>query len=308
MEGTLQPGRVALSSRRGASGAEHNPFLALRRTSTDEAVGEAIGCSLLYSGNFLAEAEVEAFGTTRIRLGIEPETFAWRLEPGEAFTTPEAVVVWTDQGLNGMSQAFHDLYRSRLARGTWRDRPRPVLLNNWEGTYFDFDADRLVEIARAARDLGIELFVLDDGWFGHRDADDSSLGDWVPDPRKLPDGLDGLGRRIAKTAWGSDLDRTGDGKRGQRISSGRTRSWASTCRSPADGEPAAARPRHDPARCGRPPRRVARQCPRERTRELRQVGHEPEHHGAIRVDTPGRPSRASSSTATSLACTTCTSA
>jgi alpha-galactosidase len=202
VEGALQPGRVAVSSQRGASGAEHNPFLAFRRPSTDETAGEAIGCSLVYSGNFLAEAEVEPFGTTRIRLGIEPETFAWRLEPGEAFTTPEAVIVWTDQGLTGMSQAFHDLYQSRLARGTWRDRPRPVLLNNWEGTYFDFDADRLVEIARAGRDLGIELFVLDDGWFGHRDADDSSLGDWVPDLRKLPDGLDGLGRRIAELGLG----------------------------------------------------------------------------------------------------------
>jgi alpha-galactosidase len=195
-ETPLRPGRVGIASTRGASGAEHNPFLALRRPSTDETAGEAIGCSLVYSGNFQAEVEVDPFGAARVRLGIEPDTFAWRLEPGEAFTTPEAVNAWTDRGLGALSHAFHDLYGSRLARGTWRDRPRPILLNSWEGAYFDFDQDRLVEMATAARDLGIESFVLDDGWFGHRDADDSSLGDWVADRRKLPDGLDGLARRI----------------------------------------------------------------------------------------------------------------
>jgi alpha-galactosidase len=205
VERSLQPGRVALSSQRGASGAQHNPFLALRRASTDEAAGEAIGCSLVYSGNFLAETEVDPFGTTRIRIGIEPDSFAWHLAPGDSFTTPEAVVAWTDEGLGGLSHAFHDLYQARLARGTWRDRPRPILLNSWEGTYFDFTADRLVEMARASRDLGVELFVLDDGWFGHRDADDSSLGDWVADPRKLPDGLDGLARRVTALGLGFGL-------------------------------------------------------------------------------------------------------
>ena len=196
VERGLRHGRSSVASQRGASGAEHNPFLALRRTTTDEANGEVLAVSLVYSGNFLAEAEVDRFGTTRLRVGIEPETFAWRLDPGDAFTTPEAVIAWTDAGLGAMSHAFHDLYRMRLARGRWRDRPRPIVLNNWEATYFDFDADRLVAIATAARDLGVELFVLDDGWFGHRDADDSSLGDWVVDRRKLPDGLDALGRRI----------------------------------------------------------------------------------------------------------------
>jgi alpha-galactosidase len=196
LEHRLRKGRASIASQRGASGAEHNPFLALRRPMTDESSGEVLALSLVYSGNFLAEAEVDPFGTTRTRIGIEPETFAWRLEPGEAFTTPEAVIVRTDGGLGAMSHAFHDLYRARLARGVWRDRPRPIVLNNWEATYFDFDADRLVAIAAAARDLGVELFVLDDGWFGRRDADDSSLGDWVVDRRKLPDGLDALGRRI----------------------------------------------------------------------------------------------------------------
>ena len=144
--------------------------------STDEAHGEAYGFSLVYSGNFLAEAEVDAFGTTRVRIGIEPDTFAWALEPGESFTTPEAVIAWTADGLGGLSDTFHQLYRERLARGVWRDRPRPILINNWEGTYFDFDADKLVAIAASARELGIELFVLDDGWFGTRDDDDDLAG------------------------------------------------------------------------------------------------------------------------------------
>ena len=148
--------------------------------------------SLVYSGNFLAEAEVDPFGTTRVRIGIDPETFAWTLEPGAAFTTPGGGPRLLDAGLGAMSDAFHRLYRERLARGPWRDRPRPILINNWEGTYFDFDDDRLVAIADVARDLGVELFVLDDGWFGKRDDDTTSLGDWFVDRRKLPDGIDGL--------------------------------------------------------------------------------------------------------------------
>jgi alpha-galactosidase len=196
VERALGPGRAAISSVRGASGAEHNPFLALRRPATTEDAGEAIGCSLVYSGNHLAEVEVDPFGTARLRMGIEPDTFAWHLDPGEAFTTPEAIVAWTDAGLGALSHAFHDLYRDRLARGSWRDRPRPILLNSWEGAYFGFDQERLFSMAAAARELGIELFVLDDGWFGHRDDDHTSLGDWVVDRRKLPDGLDALAVRI----------------------------------------------------------------------------------------------------------------
>jgi alpha-galactosidase len=192
----LHPGRQSISSTRGASGHEHNPFLALRREHTTEARGEALGFSLVYSGNFLAEVEVEPFGTARVRIGINPDGFGWTLEPGDEFATPEAVIVHSDAGLGGLSETYHELYRERLARGAWRDRPRPVLLNNWEGTYYDFDERRLLEMAEAARELGIELFVLDDGWFGTRDNDDSSLGDWVADRRKLPGGIDGLARRV----------------------------------------------------------------------------------------------------------------
>jgi alpha-galactosidase len=193
---TLELGRQSVSSSRGASSHEHNPFVALRRSSTTEEHGEAIGAALVYSGNFLGEVEVEPFGTARIRLGIEPETFGWSLEPGAEFATPEAVIVYSDAGMGALSEALHRLFREQLARGSWRDRPRPVLVNNWEGTYYDFDSGRLLEMAAVARDLGIELFVLDDGWFGERDDDTSSLGDWFVDRRKLPDGIDGLARSI----------------------------------------------------------------------------------------------------------------
>ena len=192
----LVTGRQSVGSLRGASGLEHNPFLALRREHTTEDAGEALGLSLVYSGNFLAEAEVDPLRTTRLRIGIHPEAFAWRLEPGATFTTPEAVLAWSGDGLGGLSEAFHGLYGRRLVRGPWRDRPRPVVLNNWEATYFDFDHDRIVAIAAKARALGVELFVLDDGWFGRRDNDDSSLGDWVVDRRKLPGGLEALVRDV----------------------------------------------------------------------------------------------------------------
>ena len=149
-ESRLQPGLRSAGSQRGASGHQQNPVLVLRRASTDEASGEAIGLALVYSGNFLAQAEVDPFGTTRLRLGIDPGTFRWRLEPGESFQSPEAILTWTDEGLGGLSDAFHGLFRERLARGTWRDRPRPILLNSWEATYFDVGEDRLV-VARGVR-------------------------------------------------------------------------------------------------------------------------------------------------------------
>jgi alpha-galactosidase len=192
----LRPGRQSVGSDRGTSSAMHNPFIALQRASTTEAEGEVIGFSLVYSGNFIAEAEVDPFDTTRVRIGISPHTFSWTLEPGAQFGTPEAILVHSTTGLGGMSDALHGLYRERLARGNWRDAPRPVLINNWEATYFDFDEAKLLGIASSARDLGVELFVLDDGWFGERDSDDSSLGDWVVDRRKLPDGLEGLGAKV----------------------------------------------------------------------------------------------------------------
>ncbi len=192
----LRPGHQSVSSLRGASSSQHNPFMALVRPSTTEEAGEAIGLSLAYSGNFAAEVEVEPFGTARARIGINPDGFSWILEPGASFHTPEAILVYSGTGLGDMSQAYHSFFRERVARGSWRDKPRPILLNNWEATYFDFDEARLLEIASSARELGIELFVLDDGWFGQRDDDTTSLGDWTVNRSKLPGGLESLARKV----------------------------------------------------------------------------------------------------------------
>ena len=142
------------------------------------------------------QAEVDTHDVTRITAGINPEGFDWKLEPGESFQTPEAVLVYSENGLNGMSQTFQKLYAKRLARGYWRDKARPILNNNWEATYFDFTEDRLVEIARKAKECGVELFVLDDGWFGARRNDRAGLGDWVANEELLPNGIKGLSERI----------------------------------------------------------------------------------------------------------------
>ncbi|OKP84791.1 alpha-galactosidase [Paenibacillus helianthi] len=194
----LASGMQGVESRRGASSHAHNPFIALLSKGADEDHGEVYGVSLVYSGSFTAQAEVEPYKTTRVSMGINPFDFNWLLEPGESFQTPEAVLVFSAAGLGAMSRTYHKLYRTRLARGTFRDRTRPVLVNNWEATYFDFTADKIEDIARAGSELGMELFVLDDGWFGHRDNDRSSLGDWVVDPNKLPEGLEDLARRVNK--------------------------------------------------------------------------------------------------------------
>lgn len=192
----LTPGFTAVDSVRGCSSHEQNPFVALLRPGAGENLGEVLGISLVYSGNFLLSAEVDAFSSTRILAGINPFGFDWKLAPGEGFQTPEAVLVYSHQGLNGMSQTFHRLYRTRLARGEWRDRPRPILINNWEATYFDFTEDRLLEIAAKARECGVELFVLDDGWFGQRCSDHAGLGDWVANRDRLANGIAGLAERI----------------------------------------------------------------------------------------------------------------
>ena len=194
----LHLGVQSIHSMRGHSSHQFNPFLALKRENGDENTGEVIGISLVYSGNFLAQAEVDTMGTLRVMAGIHPEGFCWCLGKGEQFQTPEAVLVYSDQGLNGMSQVFHKLYRTRLARGYWRDRERPILVNNWEATYMKFDEQTIYGIAKKAKELGIELFVLDDGWFGKRDDDTSSLGDWTPNREKLPGGIQGIARSVTE--------------------------------------------------------------------------------------------------------------
>lgn len=192
----LVSGLQSISSTRGTSSAQQNPFLALKRPSTTEHQGEVYGVSLVYSGNFLAQVEVDHYDVTRLMVGINPFDFNWLLERGESFQTPEVVMVYSADGLNDMSQTYHKIYRNRLARGTWRDRERPVLINNWEATYFDFDETKILELAKSSKELGVELFVLDDGWFGKRDADTTSLGDWFEDKRKLPSGISRLAKNI----------------------------------------------------------------------------------------------------------------
>ncbi|MEW9669387.1 alpha-galactosidase [Ammoniphilus sp. 3BR4] len=194
----LVPGNQSIESRRGASSPQQNPFLALLRKGADEDHGEVYGFSLVYSGNFLAQAEVDQYRTTRVSIGINPFDFSWLLKPGESFQAPEAVLVYSGSGLGDMSRTYHKLYRTRLCRGEFRDKERPILINNWEATYFDFNAEKIETIARAGKDLGIELFVLDDGWFGKRDNDFSSLGDWFVDKDKLPGGLEDLVDRVRR--------------------------------------------------------------------------------------------------------------
>lgn len=192
----LTQGSKLIESRRGASGHQLNPFIALLREDANEKDGEVYGFSLVYSGSFLAQVEVDQFRTTRVSMGINPFDFSWKLEAGGEFQTPETVMVYSCNGIGEMSRTYHKLYRTRLCRGSFRDKERPVLINNWEATYFDFDANKLESIAQEAGKLGIELFVLDDGWFGKRDTDNCSLGDWFVDKRKLPDGLKSLAERI----------------------------------------------------------------------------------------------------------------
>ncbi|WP_117169926.1 alpha-galactosidase [Paraliobacillus sediminis] len=192
----LQAGLQSIASTRGTSSAQQNPFIALKRPETTENVGEVYGMSLVYSGNFLAQVEVDHYDVTRVMMGINPFDFNWLLEAGGSFQTPEVVMVYSDKGLNGMSQIYHQLYQNRLARGKWRDQERPVLINNWEGTYFDFNETKILEMAKEAKQLGVELFVLDDGWFGKRNDDTTSLGDWFVDRDKLPNGIAHLANEI----------------------------------------------------------------------------------------------------------------
>lgn len=201
----LRPGIQGVYSLRGHSSHQFNPFVALVRPETTEQAGEAYGFSLVYSGNHRMLVDVDTYGVARVSAGINPQDFSWRLEPGEAFQTPEVLSVYSADGLGAMSRTFHRVFRSRLARGAWRDRPRPILINNWEATYFDFTEDKLVEVARAAADLGIELFVLDDGWFCNRCDDTAGLGDWEVDRAKLPHGLSGLAERIGELGMGFGL-------------------------------------------------------------------------------------------------------
>lgn len=196
-ERKIGQGIQGIYSMRGSSSAEHNPFLAIKRSTTTEQQGEVYGFCLVYSGNHLEQIEVDHNNMTRVLLGIHPDTFGWNLRIGETFQTPEAVMVYSEQGLNGMSQAFHQLFRTRLVRGYWRDRSRPILINNWESTQFDFTEEKILKLAKKAKELGLDMLVLDDGWFGERNGEKAGLGDWyVKNYKKLPDGIVGLADKV----------------------------------------------------------------------------------------------------------------
>lgn len=192
----LRSGLQSIESRRGASSHQLNPFFALAQKGANEEYGQVYGFNLVYSGNFTAGAEVDQIFQTRAYIGINGYDFSWLLESGESFQTPEAVLVYSAHGFGEMSRTYHRLYRKRLVRGKYRDAVRPILANNWEATYFDFNEEKILGLAKEAAELGIELLVLDDGWFGKRNSDNCSLGDWYVNKEKLPDGIAQLAKKV----------------------------------------------------------------------------------------------------------------
>lgn len=192
----LHMGNQTVESLRGASSHQFNPFMALASKGATEDYGRVYGFSLVYSGNFIGRIEVDQHHMTRVTMGINPFEFKWNLGKGDVFTTPECVMAYSNQGLNALSSMYHQLYERRLCRGFYRDQIRPIIYNNWEVTFFDFNHEKLVDLAKEAKSCGMELFVLDDGWFGQRKDATTSLGDWYVNKDKLPHGLKGLGEKI----------------------------------------------------------------------------------------------------------------
>lgn len=179
-------------SRRGTSSHQQNPSVILCERSCTESVGLCIGAALMYSGGFQVCIEKDQLNQVRLVMGIQPDTFSWRLEAGESFYTPEAILSCSAEGMGRLSQQFHSVIRNHVCRGKYKLAERPVLINNWEATYFHFDEGKIIEIARQASELGIDMLVLDDGWFGERDSDNSGLGDWFVNEKKLKGGLQNL--------------------------------------------------------------------------------------------------------------------
>ena len=196
MDNRVGGAKITNESRTGASSNQHNPGFLLWEPETTENAGSAYGFNLIYSGNHYAAAQQSQTGLTRVMQGINPGNFRKTLAPGEIFETPEAVLCWSDQGLNGLSRQMHKFVNDHIVPEYWRGRPRPVLYNSWEGCMFDFNQRRLLDLADRAKKLGCELFVLDDGWFGQRKHDKCSLGDYNVNKKKLPDGMEGLAKKI----------------------------------------------------------------------------------------------------------------
>ena len=182
-------GKLSVESIRGESSHQDHPFMALTTKGTDQEHGDVYGMHFVYSGNFKVTVQSDPFDQIRMTMGIHPEGFKWKLMPGEAFQAPEVVMVYSDEGLGKMTRTLHDFYRNHLIRGSYKDKKRPILINNWEATYFDFNTEKLIAIAKQASELGIEMLVMDDGWFGNRFDDNRALGDWTVNEEKLPGGL-----------------------------------------------------------------------------------------------------------------------
>ena len=181
----LPHGITEISSSRGTSSHHHNPFVILCDRETTEDFGNAYGISFIYSGGFRIQMEKDQVDGIRLVCGIDDEEFLWKLAPGESFVTPEAALSYSENGLTALSDQFQKAYHANLIRSPWKDKKRPTLVNNWEATYFGFDAEKLLKIAGEAADLGLDMLVLDDGWFGKRDDDNSGLGDWFVNEKKL---------------------------------------------------------------------------------------------------------------------------
>ncbi|MEG1061962.1 MAG: alpha-galactosidase [Oscillospiraceae bacterium] len=192
----LQYGIYVNSSNCGASGNTHNPGFMLAANNSDETYGEVYGFNLVYSGNHCGICELSADDVVRIQVGINPHCFEWQLNRSESFETPEAVMTYSSAGFGQLSLNFHEFVNNSIVRGEWKNKERPVLLNNWEAYFFKFTRGKLIRLAKRAKKIGVELFVLDDGWFGARNSDSAGLGDYTINRKKLPRGLDGLCRRI----------------------------------------------------------------------------------------------------------------
>jgi len=192
----IEKGIMQVESMRGHSSPNFNPFVIIKRKNTGEFQGEAIGINLVYSGNFLARTEAGSFGGFRFTMGINPTWFLWPLGENEEFYTPEVIITYTNDGLNDLSQNIHRFMNNQLVRSPYKNKPRPILLNNWEATEMNFDEEKILKIARKGKEAGVELFVLDDGWFGKRNNDYAGLGDWFVNTDKLPDGISGLSKKI----------------------------------------------------------------------------------------------------------------
>ncbi|MDO5293196.1 MAG: alpha-galactosidase [bacterium] len=192
----LHQGKVVNASRAGVSSNRNNPFVMLSELGTTEDFGSCYGMNLIYSGNHYEAAEVSELGQVRLVSGINPEGFTYELQPEAVFQAPEAVMTYSSLGMNGMSQNMHHFVKEHIVRGEWKKKERPILLNSWEAAYFKINESKLVKMAKAAKDAGIELFVMDDGWFGNRNDDTSSLGDWFVNEKKLPGGLKGIADKI----------------------------------------------------------------------------------------------------------------